>query len=222
MKIRWVLTIAITAAGVGGLAGFGLADEEGGGGEMDEVMAMILKLHEPGPHQAVLEPMVGEWNAVTTMYSEPGKEPQTGEGTARNEWTAGGRILRVSFDGDFFGEPFHGEGHMGHDNHMKEYQSTWIDSMSTNIYTSTGSWDAEKKQLTMKGVWRAPEPIGDMAQRMVYTLVGPDEYTLESYGTMGEHEMLHMKIVFTRKKAEAATRCCPPRKKLPYTGTRRP
>ncbi len=217
MKTRWVLTIAIVAAGVGGWAGFGLADEEPGGGSHEEMMA---KLHAPGPGQAVLEPMVGDWDATTTMYGEPGTEPQTGKGSARNEWTMGGRIMRVSFEGEFFGEKFQGEGHMGHDNFVKEYQSTWIDSMSTNIYWSTGSYDAETKQLTMKGVWKSP--MGEMPQRMVYTIVSDDEYTLESYGTMGEQEMLQMKIVFMRKVRVATNRCCPPRRKLPYTGTRRP
>lgn len=231
MNTRCVWMLVIVATSLGGWTGFSLADEEAAGGPShEEMMAELIKLHAPGPAQAVMDPLAGEWDAKTYMHMEPGKPPQEGTGSARNEWIHEGRMMRVSFEGDFMGMPFRGEGHMGHDNFVKEYQSTWTDSMSSNIYTSTGSWNAEAKQLTLKGVWKGP--MGDMPQRMVYTLVGPDEYTLESYGTMGEQEMLQMKMVFTRKAAAATaaaasatttTRCCPPRRaRIPYTGSRRP
>ena len=79
------------------------------------------------------------------------------------------------------------------------------------------------------------EQVAEYGAEGFYTgrsdLVGPDEYTIESYGTMGEQEMLHMKIVFTRKAPSVVItqpvgtswRCCPPRRsRAPYSGARRP
>ncbi|MDJ0974335.1 MAG: DUF1579 family protein [Planctomycetota bacterium] len=217
MRIRWVCAVAIVAVGMGGWAGFSLADETQP--NQDEMMAMLIEMHKPGPAQAAIDSLAGEWSAKTFMHMKPGEPPVEGKASARNEWIHDGRMMRVSFQGEFMGEPFQGEGHLGHDNYVKEYQSTWTDSMSSNIFTSTGSYDAATKKLTMEGMWKSP--MGDMPQRMVYTLVGPDEYTLESYGIMGDQAVLQMRIVFSRKAAAASNRCCP-KKKMPYTGTRRP
>jgi hypothetical protein len=74
----------------------------------------------------------------------------------------GGMWLIGNFEGEFGGQKFQGRGMDTYDAASQKYISVWIDSMSTRPMISEGTYDADKKTLTMTG--EGPGQDGKMAK----------------------------------------------------------
>jgi hypothetical protein len=90
---------------------------------------------------------------------------------------------------------------MGYDTGKKKYTGSWVDSMSTAIWTSEGTVDDAGRVFT--GVMEGPDPeTGKMMKmKMVSEITGKDSKKLTMYldGPDGK-EMQIGKIEYTRKK----------------------
>ncbi|MEM9701364.1 MAG: DUF1579 family protein, partial [Planctomycetota bacterium] len=145
--------------------------------------------------------LVGTWDVAAEFTPAPGAPTMTATGVQVNEWTLGGRWLNGSYQSEFMGQPFEGFGRWGYDNAKKEYVSTWTDSMSTGLMIDRGSYDAKTKTFTMMGKILDPITDSEVVSKSVYTVDGPDQFTLVAYnGPDVENMTKTMKLVYTRQK----------------------
>jgi len=145
----------------------------------------------------VFEQFVGQWDAKVTIFQNGATESFNGIQT--NTLGLGGRFLNTAFRGNFGGE-FVGSGTMGYNNVTKQYESTWIDSMSTWItFENNGTYDSSTKTLTLKGQCTDPNTNQKKSTRTVYTVNSTSQYTCTSFETVNGTETKTMEIVYTRK-----------------------
>ena len=168
----------------------------------DAEKEMMAKWHEystPGDAHKVLDHFVGDWDYTVKWWNTPGTEPAVSTGENEVKWIMGGRFLEADVDGTSMGQKFEGLGIMGYDNVKKVYTNVWIDSMGTGMMTGTGSYDAEKKQLTETGSYTDPMTGEDRTYRGVTTIIDNDNHTYELYtsGADGK-EFRQMEITYKR------------------------
>ncbi len=100
-------------------------------------------------HRLLLE-QVGKWNVQCTYYMDPSQPPM--EATAVETIEAVGQFWTVSkFESEFTGTPFVGRATLGYDTHAKQWVGTWIDCMSTVMFSYRGAYSADTKVLDMRG-----------------------------------------------------------------------
>jgi hypothetical protein len=148
----------------------------------------------PGPEHEVLKKMEGTWNAVMKM------EGSETTATATFKMELGGMWLLSEFRGEFFGQPYQGRGADGYDPEKKKYVSVWVDSMTPRPILFEGTYDKEKKTMTMTGEVRGPDGKL-MKQKNVTQQVDNDHlnFTVFAVGPGGE-EIKLLTIEYTRKK----------------------
>jgi len=163
------------------------------------VLAQEMPMPKPGPEHKVLAMDEGTWDATVEMFMAPGAPPMVSHGTEVNTMGCGGLCLITDFKGDMGGTPFDGHGTATWDPSKKKYVGTWVDSMSTGITTSEGTYDAATKTST---AWsEGPGPTGAIVKQkgvVVYkdpstrlfpmSIVGPDGKDVET-----------LKITYRRK-----------------------
>lgn len=99
---------------------------------------------------------LGRWIVDCSFYMDPSQPPMKVEATDTVE--AHGRFFTIArFECSMMGMPFAGIATLGYDPTLKQFQSTWVDTMSPHMFFFTGTLDAGKKVLTMKA--RGPDPM---------------------------------------------------------------
>jgi hypothetical protein len=196
------------STGVGALAllwllsgpGAGAGDKkEGEGPSSEKIMELRKKLGTPGPNHKLLEPLAGEFTCKVKLYL-PGKPAVESEGTLSRKWILEGRFLLERYEGKVFDKPFTGIGWIGYDNQKKKFTVAWIDSMSTSITTSLGTYDAGTKTFTYTSEEDSPYFGGRVKARDVLRLVDADTQTMEMYRQPKDgKEFKSMDIVCKRK-----------------------
>ena len=132
------------------------------------MMEAFERMGRVGENHKLLESMVGEWDAKVTMWMKPGAPPSESTGSMVTRAVYGGRYFHGTYKGDMMGQPFEGVATSGYDNVSGKFWSTWVDSMSTGISYSTGSYDPATKCITYTG--EMADPMA--AQRATGYLVG--------------------------------------------------
>jgi len=148
----------------------------------------------PGPEHEVLKRIEGTWSAKIKMGDDESS------GTATYKMVCGGLWLSSDFQGEFFGQPFSGRGMDTFDPEKKKYVSVWVDSMSARPLLMEGTYDKEKKTLTMTG--EAPGPDGKLARHKLVTQMPDNDhqtFTMYIVGPDGQETKM-MTIEYTRKK----------------------
>ncbi|MCA9272225.1 MAG: DUF1579 family protein [Phycisphaerales bacterium] len=106
---------------------------------MEEMMAMMERLGQPGEHHEKLGRAVGDWNVEATFVDPSSGQEMKGAGSMSSEWVLDGRFVKTDFHmPDFMGSPFTGIGYNGYDNSSESYQGVWMDSMSTKVFVTAG------------------------------------------------------------------------------------
>jgi hypothetical protein len=195
--------------GVGAAALFGLLSgprtgagdkEKGEKLTPEQIMELVEKLGKPGPDHKVLEPLAGEFTCEVKIYTAPGKPALESKATATRRWILGGRFLSERYDGEAFGKPFQGFGWIGFDNAKKKYTVAWIDSMSTAITPSLGTYDVSTKTFTYVGEENSPFYGGKVKMRDLVRIVDNDTHVLEMYRQpAGAAEFKTIEITCKRK-----------------------
>jgi len=148
----------------------------------------------PGPEHETLKKLEGTWNAKVKM----GDSESTA--TATYKMVCGGMWLMSDFQGQFGDQKFSGQGLDSYDPEKKKYVSVWVDSMSTRPMFLEGTYDKEKKTMTMTG--EAPGPDGKLAKHKMVTHMPDDDhqtFTMYIVGDDGQDNKV-MTIEYTRKK----------------------
>jgi hypothetical protein len=146
---------------------------------------------KPGPEHEILKKQVGTWDATMKM------EGMESKAVATYKMDLGGLWLASTFEGDLGGIKFSGRGMDSYDAAKKKYVGVWIDSMSTSPMVMEGTYDKEKKTLTMVG-----EGPGMDGKPMKYRAVSemPNDDTINFSMYMGDAKQPAFTIVYKRKK----------------------
>jgi hypothetical protein len=96
---------------------------------------------------------------------------------------------------------FEGFGLMAHDNTTGQYQSVWMDNMSTTLMFMTGSYDAAAKAFTMRTEMSdLVDPETKVPVRQVLKITDAETHTMEMFETRGGKETLTLEIRYARKR----------------------
>jgi len=153
--------------------------------------ARAQEMPKPGPEHEVLKKLEGTWEA--TMKAE-GMESK---GTMVYKMEMGGLWLTSAFDGNFAGMKFSGRGLDTYDSTKKKYVGVWADSMSTSPMHMEGTYDKEKKTMTLVG--DGPGPDGKPANWKSVTITTGDD-TMVFHMYLGDGKEPMFTINYKRKK----------------------
>jgi hypothetical protein len=167
--------------------------------QSDADMKAMMAYSTPGEIHQMLAKTVGSWNAVVTMWMQPGAPPTNSNAECTNEMILGGRYLQSRNKGTFFGSPFEGIGIIGYDNAKKVFVNSWIDNMGTGMMYLTGTWDPATKSINFTGSMVDPAKGGDVKVREVYKIGDDNTQIMEMYSITDGKEFKNMEIKYTRK-----------------------
>ena len=165
----------------------------------DAMMEAWQKAGTPGEHHEQLAALVGTWNADLKFWMDPSAEPLTSKGTIDYSMIMDGRYLREEVNSEFMGQPFHGLGTYGYNNVTGQLESSWIDDMSTGVYTYEGSIGPNGKEFVLKGTYTDPVSNEVRQTRTVMQIVSPNELHYETFETRDGKEVKMMEMTATRK-----------------------
>lgn len=151
---------------------------------------------KPGPEHEALKKLEGTWEATCKMAGSP--KDSTGTMTAK--MGLGGLWLISNFEGDFGGMKFQGKGLDSYDPAKKKFVGVWIDSMTTTPMISEGTYDKEKRTLTMFS--DHPGPDGKPAKYKMVSEYKDNDNWLWTMGTVEKDGKVNvmMTVTYKRKK----------------------
>ena len=152
--------------------------------------ARAQEFPKPGPEHEVLKKLEGTWDAAMKGMGGESK------GTRTYKMEVGGLWLTSNFEGDFGGAKFYGKGFDSYDAGKKKYVSVWVDNMITTPMTMEGTYDKEKKALTMTGDGQSP--MGTVKFRSVTHFKDADNIVFDMF--MGDAKEPAFTITYRRKK----------------------
>jgi hypothetical protein len=166
---------------------------------MDEqaMMEAMAALATPGPEHAQIAKSVGTWRTEYEHKMGPDAPWTKSVGTTRSKMILDGRFLYedVTFDIPGVGAMY-GVHVFGFDKLTKEYESHWMDSMSTWMIHSRGKADAEGT-IELKGTMT--DIMGTRPFRMVMKRLENGDQYMEMYDTApGGNEVAMMKATSKR------------------------
>jgi len=159
-------------------------------------MAEMMAAGAPGEMHKILEKTVGTWDVTVKAWMDPASPPMEMTGVAKTEMIMGGRYAAERVDSEFMGMPFEGLGITGYNQAAERFESTWIDNMSTTLFTYTGNLEGD--DLTLSGSFKDPMSGETVMQRSVLTFVDADHYMVRGYETRGGEERMTMEIHYMR------------------------
>lgn len=166
----------------------------------EEMMEIYTKLATPGEQHQLLASLAGSWTTKAKEWMDPQKQPVESTGSVNSKMLLGGRFLQQEITGTMHGKPHNGIWTVGYDNLLKRYVSTWIDSMSTQIFIMDGTASEDGKTITFTGQ-HAEIGGGHMTHRAVWKIVDRNTQEFIMYGAYhGAEEMKMLEVVYTRKK----------------------
>ena len=146
------------------------------------------ELPKPGPEHEVLKRMEGTWEVAVKGGGMESKATVT----CRME--LGGMWLVTNLEGEFAGTKFQGKGLDSYDAASKKYVSVFVDSMSSRPLVMEGTYDKDKKTLTMAG--EGPGMDGKPTNYKTVTTF-TDDNTMTATMSMGDAEFT---FSYKRKK----------------------
>ena len=170
--------------------------------DMQAMMEVYKKVGTPGEPHKLLAKLEGSWITKTTGWLE-GKPAMESTGTCEQKLVLNGHYLQQIYTGEMMGAPFSGINLLGYNNHTKNYESVWLDSMSTAIYLFVGKGSADGKTITQECSY--DDPVRGPAVWSSVTKI-KDDNTLEFamfITPKGGKEEKMMEMTVARKEAVA-------------------
>ena len=155
------------------------------------VPALAQESPKPGPEHEALKKMVGNWDTTMKIGGMDSK------GTATYKLDLGGLWLTSEMKSELFGEKYTGRGFDTYDAAKKKYVMVWIDSMSTGALLMEGTYNTEKKTLTLSG--DGPGMDGKTTKYKSLTAM-PDDDTINFTMSIGDGKEPTFTILYKRKK----------------------
>ena len=174
-----------------------------------EEMQKMIELGKPGENHKLLAAMAGDWTYTMKMMMDPATgKPSESKGAATRKamfdgryysFDVTGKIKMPGPDGKMKDMEFKGHAIEGYDNGQKKFVSSWIDSMSTMMMNSEGTYDAATKTFTYTANCEMM-PGMPVKMREVIRIVDQDHHNFEMYEDRGQGETKTIEINYTRKK----------------------
>jgi hypothetical protein len=147
---------------------------------------------KPGPEHAFLKEAEGVWDATAKSRGNESK------GMLRCKMLLNGLWLLEHYEGEAAGMAFEGRGATSYDAAKKKFVNVWIDSMVTRPMLSEGTYDKEKKTLTLLGNMPAPDGKS-MKSSITITYKDANTKVLSLKGNMGGKEFEMVEITYKRR-----------------------
>ena len=177
--------------------------DKAGAPGMDDMMAKMMAMGQPGAEHKALDPLVGEFEGSVKFWMAPGTDPMESKATIKREWILDGRFVieHVNGEGMGGGPPFKGLGIVGYSNMDKKYESVWCENMATHMSFASGTYDATKKTFTLVGDMLDPATGKKVKQTSTLDVSNPDREVMTGTcpGPDGK-PMKNFEGVFERKK----------------------
>lgn len=124
--------------------------------EMPPHVKAMMDAGTPGEFHKQLENLIGEFDAEVKIWKTPDSEPMKFTGTVTRQWILDGRFIKeiVKAQGEM--GPFEGLGFIGYNNIDGQYETIWMESMSTAIIKGSGSYNPDKKEFFTMSKYRNP------------------------------------------------------------------
>jgi hypothetical protein len=119
---------------------------------------------KPRKEHEWLQQLVGEWETEGEALVEPGKPPVKTKGSESGR-SLGAFWVVLENKAEFMGTPFTGILSLGFNPEAGKFVGTWIDSMTSTLWTYQGTLDASGKILTLET--EGPSP-GDPGKKSRY------------------------------------------------------
>jgi hypothetical protein len=116
--------------------------------DMQKIMETYAKAGTPGEPHKLFGKLEGSWTTISRSWVAPDRPPVESSGTCEQKMVLEGRYLQQIYTGDMMGKPFTGISLLGYNNHTGKYESVWLDSMSTAIYSFVGTAGADGRTIT--------------------------------------------------------------------------
>jgi len=100
---------------------------------------------KPGPEHEMLKKLGGPWELTMKAGGQEFK------GKAIYKMEVGGMWLVSTVECDLFGQKFSGKGLDSYDTGKKKFTSVWVDNMSGIPLLMEGTYDKDKKTMTLTG-----------------------------------------------------------------------
>lgn len=166
------------------LAAFGLATAAGAQPAKAAVTAIDAAM-TPGPAQARLNDMVGNFDVTVSVWVTPKSVPLVSNASAVGAWVLDGRFVQTTLSGYVAGDPFNAIGYAGYDNAGKVYQATWMDNQGTDQTWYSGNFAADGKSAVLSGSTVNPVSGKTEPLQLKMTLDGQGNRVLELWGKGG-------------------------------------
>lgn len=161
-----------------------------------------LKYGQPGDaHKKTLEMLVGNFTYTSKMWMEPNEKPEESSGTSESKWILDGRFVQEDVKGKTMGQDFVGTSITGYDNFAGEYQTIWMDNMSTAIMHLKGANPGVTKVIKQEGTGSNPfknEKNYWMRSELKIKNKNEHTYTMYSKDSNGK-EFKCLEMVYKRK-----------------------
>lgn len=153
-----------------------------------------MPMPKPGPEHDVLKHMAGMWDADVQYGQFPASK-----GAMDAKLELGGLWIVSNYTGEMGpGMPFTGHQVFGWDSQKKKYVGCWVDSGSTHMSLTEGTYDAASKTMTMTG--EGPDMSGKMATMTTLIKVQDADHHTFTMHMGGPETAPMMTIKYTRKK----------------------
>jgi hypothetical protein len=159
------------------------ASEPAKAAEITPEIQACITAGTPGAQHEQLEVLAGDWDVSVRMWQQAGAEPMACTAKLRREWVLDKRFLRETVESTSEWGTFQGIGYLGYSNIDGQYQSIWLDNMSTAIVSGTGSFDASSKVLSFRGSHRDPMTGAVRSTRGTLDVSNPDRHVSAEFVT---------------------------------------
>jgi hypothetical protein len=146
---------------------------------------------KPGPEHEHLKKMAGDWDLTMKFGGMESK------GKVTYKMGLGGLWLMSDLESELLGSKFYGHGMDTYDAAAKKYVSVWFDSMGSRPLTMDGTFDKDKKELTLSG--DGPGMDGKPTKYKSVSAM-PDDDTINFSMYMGDGKDPAFTITYKRKK----------------------
>ena len=147
---------------------------------------------KPGPEHAFLKQAEGVWDATAKSGGN------TSKGELHCKMALNGLWLLEHYKGKAAGKEFEGRGATSYDPAKKKFVNVWIDSMVPSPMLSEGTYDKEKKTMTLVG--KMPTPDGkSMKSTITITYKDANTKVLSLKGDMDGKELEMVEITYKRR-----------------------
>jgi hypothetical protein len=188
---------------VGAVLGFRQPQEERKpqDADMEKLMAVYEKAAMPGEAHKALASMAGKWD-------QKGECPMgTITGTVEYRPILGGRFVLAegTMQVAMSGKPpkeMQSVQIIGYDNVSKQYQTVWLDTMSTGIHFSPGTADASGKQITYDAPAKDAFTPEGRPFKVVVKVDDADKHTVEIWDSKADRRTLTKEATITETRAK--------------------